>query len=80
MQGRNPEGDCEEEEYRNDALMLLYETTFSALFRDLHNQTKFEASGVEFVNSTYYTIFDRFSHMLSESRNVTGGDSHVCSL
>eukprot|EP00884_Botryococcus_braunii_P015913 jgi/Botrbrau1/3004/Bobra.0070s0003.1 len=55
---QEPEPDCEAEMYRKDAMTLLYETSFSALFSDLHGQTKFEASGVEFVNGTYYTAFD----------------------
>lgn len=38
---------------------MLYETKFSALFHNLRGQTKLEASGIEFVNGTFYTIFDK---------------------
>lgn len=40
-------------------MTLLYETKFSSLFEDLRGQTKFEASGVEALNETFFTIFDR---------------------
>eukprot|EP00884_Botryococcus_braunii_P014697 jgi/Botrbrau1/23228/Bobra.0041s0070.2 len=39
-------------------MTLLYETKFSSLFEDLRGQTKFEASGVEALNETFFTIFD----------------------
>lgn len=57
--GGGEEFDCESIDYRKNAMTLLYETKFSALFEDLRGQTKFEASGVESVNDTYFTIFDR---------------------
>lgn len=50
---------CDEPQYRKQTLSLLYETKFSALFQDLRGQTKFEASGVEYINETYFTVFDK---------------------
>lgn len=57
MQGGEP--DCEDEDYRAETMTMLYETKFSALFHNLRGQTKLEASGVEFVNGSFFTIFDK---------------------
>jgi len=50
--------DCELKSYRKNVLKLVKETPFSGLFRDVKNQTKFEASGVVSVRGKYYVVFD----------------------
>jgi hypothetical protein len=50
--------DCERKSYRKNVLKLIKETSFSGLFRDVKNQTKFEASGVAAVRGNYYVVFD----------------------
>ncbi len=50
--------DCESKSYRKNVLKLIKETPFAGLFRDVKNQTKFEASGVAAVRGKYYVVFD----------------------
>lgn len=50
---------CEETDWRKASLKLLKEIPFAGVFRDLRGETKFEASGLDYVNGSYYVIFDR---------------------
>ena len=50
---------CERTDWRKKSLKLIKEIPFAGVFRDLHGETKFEASGLVRVNNTYYVVFDR---------------------
>ena len=50
---------CDRTDWRKKSLKLINEIPFAGLFRDLHGETKFEASGLVRVNNTYYVVFDR---------------------
>ena len=56
---RKPESICESKRWRDQSLKLIKEVPFAGLFSDLHNESKFEASGLVLVNSTYFVVFDR---------------------
>ena len=53
---------CEESEWRKQSLKLIKEVPFAGIFRDLHGESKFEASGLVHVNESYYVVFDRYRH------------------
>lgn len=55
-----PSGFCATSVYRDQALKLIDESPFAGLFRDLRNQTKFEASGVAYDSTTdsFLAVFD----------------------
>lgn len=50
--------DCEAEGYRNRVMGLLHEANFLGLFRDLKNQTKLEASGMDVLGDDLFVVFD----------------------
>lgn len=50
---------CEKTDWRKHVMKLIKEVPFAGIFRDLHGETKFEASGLVHVNDTYYAVFDR---------------------
>eukprot|EP00898_Chlorokybus_atmophyticus_P008557 jgi/Chlat1/8702/Chrsp88S08072 len=49
---------CETGDWRKSSLKLIKEGPFIGLFRELHEQTKFEASAVTIVDEKYYVVFD----------------------
>lgn len=53
---------CEKLDWRKHVMKLIKEVPFAGIFRDLQGETKFEASGLVHVNSTYYAVFDRCKH------------------
>lgn len=69
--------DCERKSYRKNVLKLVKETPFAGLFRDVKNQTKFEASGVGAVRGKYYVVFDSSMAlgMLDDSFSFRGEDN-----
>lgn len=51
---------CEQTDWRKQSLKLIKEIPFAGLFTDLLGESKFEASGLVHINSSYYVVFDRF--------------------
>lgn len=51
---------CEQTNWRKQSLKLIKEIPFAGLFTDLLGESKFEASGLVHINSSYYVVFDRF--------------------
>lgn len=49
---------CEAPKYRNRVLGSLHEANFLGLFKDLHNETKLEASGMDVVGDDLWVVFD----------------------
>lgn len=50
---------CESRKHRKATMKLVKETPFVGLFRDLKNQSIFEASGMALLEGKYYVVFDR---------------------
>ena len=50
---------CDSKLWREQSLKLIKEVPFAGLFKDLHGESKFEASGLVHVNSSYFVVFDR---------------------
>lgn len=50
---------CDSKLWREQSLKLIKEVPFAGLFQDLHGESKFEASGLVHVNSSYFVVFDR---------------------